>query len=411
MARALSKTTLLAIRFPIFNPSCLFLVATIPLLFYLQRIAGPFVWPMLALMSMLYLNYAFVIIDSASIRGEQVATLTINMLYPFNEPRALKQAVVVSAGFALGEGLAAVSLTLGQAFNAFAVFLIPASVMKMATEDNVLKAINPYQLIKLILSLHVQYVLIWVFIGFWALPVMLVLSGDSDFSVKLFLLLCAVYSNCFFMGQIVAGRWDRNQADHNYSPPKDIDLDQLLDEIYRLEQVDQAKQACHDLELAISQRQLTVDDLHYLYSEMKPWPYKTVFLFLADRYLRELTERALCDELIHTVDELRDIEGDGLKIQSAKVSLFLAQSLIKKSRHDEAEKLLLNFENNFPKSTLLPFALFELIKLYAKDSSRFELMQSRREEFLQRYSHHRLVAELSSLTAGKSSSSASEKKL
>ena len=246
-------------------------------------------------------------------------------------------------------------------------------------------------------ALNIRYLYIWIFLGLWAIPLFCVYASGVGYAVQLFVSLWAGYSACFYLGRVTSIRWDRNKADYNYSPPSYADIDVLLDEIYRLEKVDKAKQASHMLEAYTSDHQLSIEELHYLYKEMKHWPYKTLWLFLVDIYLRELVERNLLEELIHTYDEVCRIENEKLPLKSDKVCFHLGQCLVEKHRIQEADKLFQQFEKHYPKSSYLPFALFEQIKLTRIDANQAQRTKNLAQRFFQRFANHRLSDEVKKL--------------
>jgi hypothetical protein len=111
----------------------------------------------LILISWLF-KYAYVLFDHV-VRGvDEPPALDINMVNPLNEQRPIAQVIILAAVAALVILTARVlGPVAGTLLTAVALFFFPASVAILGLEGNVLKAVYPVALVRMVAGLGVMY--------------------------------------------------------------------------------------------------------------------------------------------------------------------------------------------------------------------------------------------------------------
>ena len=111
----------------------------------------------LILISWLF-KYAYVLFDHV-VRGvDEPPALDINMVNPLNEQRPIAQVIILAAVAALVKlAASALSPVAGAVLAAVALFFFPASVAILGLEGNMLKAVYPVALIRMVAGLGVMY--------------------------------------------------------------------------------------------------------------------------------------------------------------------------------------------------------------------------------------------------------------
>ena len=111
----------------------------------------------LILISWLF-KYAYVLFDHV-VRGvDDPPALDINMVNPISEQRPIAQIIILAAVGALAK-LTAVTLSpvAGTILAAAALFFLPASVAILGLEGNMLKAVYPVALVRMVTGLGIMY--------------------------------------------------------------------------------------------------------------------------------------------------------------------------------------------------------------------------------------------------------------
>jgi len=98
-----------------------------------------------------HFKYAYVLFDHV-VRGvDEPPALDINMVNPVNEQRPIAQVIILAAVAALVKLTAsALSPAAGTVLAALALFFFPASVAILGLEGNMLKAVYPVALVRMV---------------------------------------------------------------------------------------------------------------------------------------------------------------------------------------------------------------------------------------------------------------------
>jgi len=105
-----------------------------------------------------HFKYAYVLFDHV-VRGvDEPPALDISMMNPLSEQRPIAQIIILAAVAALVKMTAvAVSPLAGTTLGAVALFFFPASVAILGLEGNILKAVYPVALVRMVAGLGVMY--------------------------------------------------------------------------------------------------------------------------------------------------------------------------------------------------------------------------------------------------------------
>jgi membrane protein implicated in regulation of membrane protease activity len=114
--------------------------------------------PLAFLLSSWLFKYAYVLFDHV-VRGvDEPPALDITMVNPLNEQRPIGQIIILAAAGALAKLAAAyVSPIAGALLGLTALFFLPASVAILGLEGNLLKAVYPVALGRMVAGLGVMY--------------------------------------------------------------------------------------------------------------------------------------------------------------------------------------------------------------------------------------------------------------
>jgi hypothetical protein len=105
-----------------------------------------------------FFKYAYILFDHV-VRGfDEPPTLDISMMNPIDEQRPLAQlAILLVVGAGVSLAAVTLSLAVAKALALLAVLVLPASVAILGLEGNILKAIYPVALARMILGLGTLY--------------------------------------------------------------------------------------------------------------------------------------------------------------------------------------------------------------------------------------------------------------
>lgn len=136
----------------------LMVIIVFSLLLCVCSYAGLFGLPLEFIITSWFFKYAYILFDAASRGFDEPPTLDIQMVNPVNEQRPLGQVIILSVIY--GVYLLAevyVSPSFAISLLLLSLFLLPASVAVLGVESNLLKAIYPAMLFRMVQGLGLQY--------------------------------------------------------------------------------------------------------------------------------------------------------------------------------------------------------------------------------------------------------------
>ena len=187
--------------------------------------------PLALLVLSWFFKYAYILFDHV-VRGvDEPPTLDIQMVNPVNEQRPLGQLIIIAILFA-GLTLAANTLPkpLTYSLAAIAVLMLPASVAVLGLEGNVVKAIYPVALAKMISGLGPMYALVLSIIAGYIVAVGLLDKLHPWLPVQVAATLFATLSSFSALGGALYERRHELGLETWHSPERTAERQRVVDQ-------------------------------------------------------------------------------------------------------------------------------------------------------------------------------------
>jgi hypothetical protein len=183
-------------------------VVVFALLLFLAGKAGLMGIPLALLVASWFFKYAYILFDHTARGFDEPPTLDIQMMNPIDEQRPLAQLAIL--GLVYG-AVKLLQVYMGSAAIAAALvlaFFLPASVAVLGLENNLLKAANPLEWIRIVRGLGVLYGAVFLIIALYVLA--LGLLGWLNLWTPLEIAAClfAILSVFSFLGGVLYERRD-----------------------------------------------------------------------------------------------------------------------------------------------------------------------------------------------------------
>jgi hypothetical protein len=239
-----------------------------------------------------FFKYAYILFDHV-VRGfDEPPTLDINMLNPIDEQRPLGQLVIVGI---LGAAVKLAAGTLPPAaavlVAAAATLILPASIAVLGVEGNILKAVYPPALYRMIAGLGVSYAVVWGVIACYALGLGFLGRSGLWLPVQLGIGMFAVLSIFSGLAGALYERRDDLGLETWHSPERTAEREREMDsrqndrvvtEAYGLVRVGAHAKAWEMLQGWLASRHHSSEDYRWLCERVTAWP--------DPRYAERLTE-------------------------------------------------------------------------------------------------------------------------
>jgi hypothetical protein len=287
----------------------------------------------LILVSWLF-KYAYVLFDHVARGVDEPPALDITMVNPLNEQRPIGQIIILAAVGALAK-LTAVTLSpvAGMVLAAAALFFLPASVAILGLESNMLKAVYPVALGRMVAGLGIMYAAVLGIIAgvilAWALAAKLALWMPVQIAVGMF----AVLSIFSTLGGALYERRHELGLDTWHSPERTAEKERRADlkqsehvvtEAYGQVRVGAHSNAWALLQSWLASRGHAVEDYRWVRDCVVAWPDPRY----ADRLTQEYVDRLLAAKRDgEALDAVRDrLRTDrAFRPKSAAATLRIAQ--------------------------------------------------------------------------------------
>jgi hypothetical protein len=250
-------------------------------------------------------KYAYILFDHTVWGFDEPPTLAIEMLNPLNEQRPLGQLAILGLIYAavklaetrLNEAVAMVLALL-------AALLFPASVAVLGLERNVLHAIYPVALLRMVRGLGTMYLVVLAVIAGYILGIGMLEKWLSFLPLEFAIGMFGILSVFTMLGGALYERRHELELDTHRSPERTAELQHRTDaresehivmEAYGLERVGAHVKAWDLLQDWLHSRGSTVGDYHWLCERVSSWS--------DPRYANRLTEEY--------VDKLLILKQDG----------------------------------------------------------------------------------------------------
>jgi hypothetical protein len=281
-----------------------------------------------------HFKYAYVLFDHV-VRGvDEPPALDINMMNPVNEQRPLAQIIILAAIAALVKLTAsALSPVAGTVLAAIALFFFPASVAILGLESNILKAVYPVALVRMVAGLGVMYAGVLSLIA----GVVLALGVAAQLSlwrpVQIAVGMFAVLSIFSVLGGALYERRHELGLETWHSPERTAEKERLADlkqsdsvvtEAYGQVRVGAHTNAWALLQSWLASRGHAPEDYRWVRDKVVSWPDARY----ADRLTQEYVDRLLAAKRDgEALDAVRDrLRADkAFRPKSAEATLHIAQ--------------------------------------------------------------------------------------
>jgi hypothetical protein len=287
----------------------------------------------LVLLSWLF-KYAYVLFDHV-VRGvDEPPALDVNMVNPLSEQRPIAQIIILAAVAALVK-MAAVTFSpvVGTVLAAVALFFFPASVAILGLEGNMLKAVYPVALVRMVAGLGIMYAAVLGIIAGVILALALIGKLALWMPVQIAVGMFAVLSIFSSLGGALYERRHELGLDTWHSPERtaekerQADLKQsehLVTEAYGQVRVGSHAKAWDLLQSWLASRGHAVEDYRWVRDKVVSWPDPRY----ADRLTQEYVDRLLAAKRDgEALDAVRErLRADkAFRPKSAAATLRIAQ--------------------------------------------------------------------------------------
>ena len=296
--------------------------------------AGFFGIPLAFILGSWFFKYAYILFDHV-VRGfDEPPTLDITMMNPIDEQRPLAQlAILLILGAGVGLAAATLNLTAAKALAAVALLIFPASVAILGLESNILKAVYPVALARMIAGLGSRYAVV---LGLIACEVA-VMGLIGRLNVWLPLQLSVGMFAVLSLFSVLAGAlYDRRHElglETWHSPERTAERQRQTElrgsENAVTEAYGQLRVGAHSNAWAMLQAWLTArgheaEDYRWLLDRVTAWPDSRYATRLTEEYIDRLLELKRSGEALDAVVQRLRLDQD-FRPKSAASTLTLAQ--------------------------------------------------------------------------------------
>ena len=290
--------------------------------------------PAIFILTSWFFKYAYILFDHTVWGYDEPPTLDIQMLNPLNEQRPLAQVVILGLIYAAVKFAGAAWGTApAMMLAALAAFVFPASVAVLGLERNILVAIYPVALARMIGGLGQMYFLVLLVIGSYAFGIGMLMRWVSFLPLELALAMFGVLSVFSVLGGALYERRNELGLETRRSPERTAELERRAEERESHEQVTQAygqmRAGSHTKAWALLQDWLAsrghaIGDYHWLFEHVAQWHDRRYANRLTEDYLEKL---AVLKEYGRALDVLRQRlnQDPSFRPKSAATTLRLAE--------------------------------------------------------------------------------------
>lgn len=322
--------------------------------------------PLAAILLSWFFKYAYILFDHV-VRGvDAPPTLDIQMVNPLSEQRPLAQVIIV-AGVAAVVTMSASRLPWAVVWllAASATLLLPASVAVLGLEGNMLKAVYPVALARMIWGLGVTYLqvvgviaatvlMLWVLAKFhlW-LPIELAIAMFAVLS--LFSMLAgALYERRHELGLETWHSPERTAAVERAAEQKENQ--RVVTEAYGLARSGSHVKAWELLKSWLDSRAHAIEDYRWVCASAASWGDPRYANRLTEEFVDRLLALKMTGEALDTVAARLRVDKD-FRPKSAATTLYIAQLAVCGGGAPGLARLLLSdFERRFAENPLLESA-------------------------------------------------------
>jgi hypothetical protein len=314
--------------------------------------------PAIFILTSWFFKYAYILFDHTVWGYEEPPTLDIQMLNPLNEQRPLAQVVI------LGLIYAAVKFT-GSTWGAapammliaLAAFVFPASVAVLGLERNILLAIYPVAIARMIRGLGWVYFLVLLVIGAYAFGIGMLMRWVSFLPLELALAMFGILSVFSVLGGALYERRNELGLETRRSPERTAELARRVEErenhtlvtgAYGLMRAGSHTKAWMLLQDWLASRGHAIADYHWLCEHVAHWHDSRYANRLTEDYLEKLVVLKEYGRALDVVRQRLD-QDPSFRPKSAAATLRLAELAAHGGGLPRiARALVADFDTRFP---------------------------------------------------------------
>jgi len=328
--------------------------------------AGLFGIPLALILMSWFFKYAYILFDHIVWGFKESPHLDIKLLNPLDEQRPLGQCLILGLlVMAVGGVWTSIRPTAGAVLGAVGILFVPASVAVLGVEHNLLKAMNPVLLVRMVRGLGWWYLTVLGFTGLMAALVVLCAKAGMWLVLEVAVGQFAVLTVFSVLGGALYERRHELGLETRVSPERtagrvaveeDKTNQAIVTEAYGLMRARSHVEAWTVLRDWLASRGNAPQDYHWLIERLEAWHDARYVTRATEEYIERLvtlrqTGEAL-DVLTHRLE--RD---PAFRPKSSRATLVLAQLSVEGGgRPRIARALLSDFDERFPGDPSAPAA-------------------------------------------------------
>jgi hypothetical protein len=309
-------------------------IGVFAVLLWLASNAGLMGIPLALVLGSWFFKYAYILFDHV-VRGvDEPPTLDISMMNPIDEQRPLAQLVILFSFGAL-ISLAAVTLPLAVAgaLAVLALLVLPASVAILGLESNILKAVYPVAIARMISGLGIMYAAILGIIACVVIVVGLLGKLNLWLPVQLSVTMFAVLSLFSGLGGALYERRHELGLETWHSPERTAEKERqaelkesagVVTDAYGQVRVGAHTKAWAMLQAWLASRDHAPEDYRWLIERVAAWPDPRYATRLSEEYVDRLLQLKRTGEALDAVRERLRVDR-AFRPKSAAATLQIAR--------------------------------------------------------------------------------------
>lgn len=307
-----------------------------------------------------FFKYAYILFDHTVWGYEEPPTLDISMVNPVDEQRPLAQLLILGVIYVAVKSVASHGSPAAAAVLAtLAALTLPASVAVLGLERNILLALYPPALARIIRGLGLAYVGVLALIGIYVAGIGLLVSRMSFLPLEFALSMFGMLSLFSILGGALYERREQLGLETRRSPERSAELerradqraaDDMVTEAYGLVRVGSHAKALAMLEGWLASRGPAVADYEWLCKRVSSWNDARYANRLTQDYVEKLLVLQEFGRAVDVVAE-RHAADPSFRPRTADSTWRIAELAAQAGgRRRLARELLADFEARFPDS-------------------------------------------------------------
>jgi hypothetical protein len=309
-------------------------IGVFAVLLWLASNAGLMGIPLALVLGSWFFKYAYILFDHV-VRGvDEPPTLDISMMNPIDEQRPLAQLVILfSFGALISLAAVTLPLTVAGALAVLALLVLPASVAILGLESNILKAVYPVAIARMIAGLGSMYAAILGIIGGVVIVVGLLGKLNLWLPVQLSVSMFAVLSIFSGLGGALYERRHELGLETWHSPERTAEKERQAElresvntvtDAYGQVRVGAHTKAWAMLQAWLASQDHAPEDYRWLIERVAVWPDPRYATRLSEEYVDRLLQLKRTGEALDAVRERLRVDR-AFRPKSAAATLQIAR--------------------------------------------------------------------------------------